>query len=319
MTLELTDVCVRFGDAIALDGIDVSVEDGETVAVIGPSGCGKSTLLRAIAGLQPIDRGSISLAGRDLAAIPAHERGIGLMFQDHALFPHLDVAGNVGFGLEMGGMGPSQRADRVDEMLELVGLAAFADRAIDSLSGGEAQRVALARALAPAPSLLMLDEPLGSLDRVLREQLTNDLRSLIDRVGTTTLHVTHDQTEAFALADRVVVLRDGRIEQSGTPSELWHRPSSLFVAEFVGHTNLWPRPDGGVDVVPLTALEPIEDDDRSEVDGIAVTVRATTFREGRHLVDAVRADGVSTTFETHDRPDVGTTMTLRVNDRITLA
>lgn len=321
MTLELSDIVVRFDDTLALDGVDLTVTDGETVAVIGPSGCGKSTLLRAVAGLQPVDRGTISLAGRDLAGVPAHERGVGLMFQDHALFPHLDVAANVGFGLEMAGVAEGDRADRVAEMLELVGLGDFAQRSVDALSGGEAQRVALARALAPAPSLLMLDEPLGSLDRVLREQLTGDLRSLIERVGTTTLHVTHDQTEAFALADRVVVLRDGRIEQAGTPSELWHEPASLFVAEFVGHTNLWPRADGGTDVVPITALVPIDDGASGDGGGdiVAVSVTSVTFREGRHLVEGIRPDGVAATFEAVDHPVVGAEIALRVNRRIALS
>lgn len=321
MTLELSDVSVRFGDTIALDGIDLTVAEGETVAVIGPSGCGKSTLLRAIGGLQAIASGRVSLNGRDLASVPAHQRGVGLMFQDHALFPHLDVAGNIGFGLEMVGASATDRDARVAQMLELVGLSGFAERAVDALSGGEAQRVALARALAPAPSLLMLDEPLGSLDRVLREQLTGDLRSMIAGVGTTTIHVTHDQTEAFALADRVVVLRDGRIEQSGTPSELWHRPASLFVAEFVGHTNLWPRPDGGTDVVPITALAPVDRQPEPDTDGdvVVVTVKAVTFREGRHLVDSVRADGVTVSYETVDRPEVGDIVTLHVSRRVVVA
>ncbi len=310
MTLELADVSVRFSDTLALDSVDLSIADGETVAIIGPSGCGKSTLLRAVAGLQALDSGSISLAGRSLADVPAHERGIGLMFQDHALFPHLDVAANVSFGLEMGGVAAKEQASRVAEMLSLVGLDGFADRSIDALSGGEAQRVALARSLAPAPSLLMLDEPLGSLDRVLREQLTADLRALIRELGTTTLHVTHDQTEAFALADRVVVLRDGRIEQAGSPSELWHRPASVFVAEFVGHTNLWPNPMGGTDVVPLTALSIV---DSGQAGDVEATVTAVTFREGRHLVESRRADGSMASFEADEAPPVGGSVQLRLD------
>ncbi len=311
--LDVTNASVRFDGALALDGVDLAVERGETVAIIGPSGCGKSTLLRAIAGLQPLDTGAIAIDGRDVANVPSHERGVGLMFQDHALFPHLDVAANVSFGLEMAGVSGSERSDRVAEMLELVGLGGFDRRSIDGLSGGEAQRVALARALAPSPALLMLDEPLGSLDRVLREQLTGDLRTLIDRIGATTLHVTHDQTEAFALADRVVVLRDGRIEQSGTPSELWHRPASRFVAEFVGHSNLWPNGDGSIDVVPITAvrLDPAGD--------LEVTVQSATFRDGRHLIESTRGDGVVVSFEAADAIEVGSTVRLAYSVGVTVA
>ncbi len=251
--LRIEDLTVEFGSTAALDGIDLTVEAGEVVAVVGPSGSGKSTLLRAIAGLQTLTRGRILAGGRDLAGVPTHERGLGLMFQDHALFTHETVAGNVGFGLRMAAVPAVEQRTRIEELLRLVGLSGFGDRSVATLSGGEAQRVALARSLAPNPALLMLDEPLGSLDRVLRRQLTSELRALLGGVGVSALHVTHDQTEAFAVADRVVVLRAGRIVQSGSPEDLWYRPVSRFVAEFLGHPNLWPA-DGGTVLVPVPAL-----------------------------------------------------------------
>ncbi|MFI1564555.1 ABC transporter ATP-binding protein [Streptomyces sp. NPDC020490] len=238
MLLSLRGATVRFGGRAVLDAVDLDVAEHETVCVLGPSGSGKSTLLRAVAGLQPLDAGRVLLGGRDQAGVPAHRRGVGLMFQDHQLFPQRDVGGNVAFGLRMRGAAKREQADRVRELLDLVGLPGAAGRAVASLSGGEQQRVALARALAPRPSLLMLDEPLGQLDRSLRERLVVELRELFGVLGTTVLAVTHDQGEAFALADRVVVMRDGRIAQSGTPLEVWQRPADAFVARFLGFENV---------------------------------------------------------------------------------
>lgn len=223
MLLALEGATVRFGGRAVLDAVDLEVAEHEIVCVLGPSGSGKSTLLRAVAGLQPLEVGRVSLDGRDQAGVPAHRRGVGLMFQDHQLFPQRDVGGNVAFGLRMHGVSKRQRAEHVQELLDLVGLPGAARRAVAALSGGEQQRVALARALAPSPKLLMLDEPLGQLDRSLRERLVVELRQLFGRLGTTVLAVTHDQGEAFALADRVVVMRDGRIAQSGTPLQVWQR------------------------------------------------------------------------------------------------
>ncbi|MFJ4695701.1 ABC transporter ATP-binding protein [Streptomyces sp. NPDC088766] len=236
--LRLEGVTVRFGDRAVLDAVDLTVVEHEVVCVLGPSGSGKSTLLRAVAGLQPLDAGRVVLDGRDQAGVPAHRRGLGLMFQDHQLFPQRDVGGNVAFGLRMRGAGRGRQRERVGELLDLVGLPDAAGRAVAALSGGEQQRVALARALAPSPRLLMLDEPLGQLDRSLRERLVVELRELFGRLGTTVLAVTHDQGEAFALADRVVVMRDGRIAQSGTPLEVWQRPADAFVARFLGFDNV---------------------------------------------------------------------------------
>ncbi|MFD6435692.1 ABC transporter ATP-binding protein [Streptomyces venezuelae] len=236
--LSLREATVRFGARPALDAVDLDVAEHEIVCVLGPSGSGKSTLLRAVAGLQGLDSGRVVLGGRDQRGVPAHKRGVGLMFQDHQLFPQRDVAGNVAFGLRMHGASRGEQADRVAELLELVGLPKAQRRAVAALSGGEQQRVALARALAPRPRLLMLDEPLGQLDRSLRERLVVELRELFDELGTTVLAVTHDQGEAFALADRVVVMRDGRIAQSGTPLEVWQHPADEFVARFLGFDNV---------------------------------------------------------------------------------
>ncbi|MGW4345605.1 ABC transporter ATP-binding protein [Streptomyces sp. NPDC004690] len=238
MLLRLEAATVRFGGRAVLDAVDLAVAEHEIVCVLGPSGSGKSTLLRAVAGLQPLDSGRVLLDGRDQAAVPVHRREVGLMFQDHQLFPQRDVAGNVGFGLRMHGTAKDERAARVQELLDLVGLPGAGGRAVAALSGGEQQRVALARALAPRPRLLMLDEPLGQLDRTLRERLVVELRELFGRLGTTVLAVTHDQGEAFALADRVVVMRDGEIAQSGTPLQVWQRPADAFVARFLGFDNV---------------------------------------------------------------------------------
>ena len=236
--LKLDAATVRFGARAALDAVDLEVAAHEIVCVLGPSGSGKSTLLRAVAGLQPLDAGRVLLDGSDQAGVPAHRRGVGLMFQDHQLFPQRDVGGNVAFGPRMHKVPRDERQRLVAELLDLVGLPGAHGRAVATLSGGEQQRVALARALAPEPRLLMLDEPLGQLDRSLRERLVVELRRLFGRLGTTVLAVTHDQGEAFALADRVVVMRDGRIAQSGTPLDVWQRPASEFVARFLGFDSI---------------------------------------------------------------------------------
>jgi thiamine transport system ATP-binding protein len=236
--LDVDEVGVRFDDQQVLSRVSLRVERGQTAALLGPSGSGKTTLLRAIAGLQALDSGVIHLDGRDLAGVPPHQRGVGLMFQDYALFPHRSVAGNVEFGLRMRGDSPASRAARVHEVLGLVGLLGFDERSVSELSGGERQRVALARSLAPAPRLLMLDEPLGSLDRTLREQLVLDLRELFASQSLTVVYVTHDQSEALALADHVVLLDRGRVVQAAAPEELWTRPATPAAARFLGFTNL---------------------------------------------------------------------------------
>ena len=238
--LQIENIAKRFGDKVALGGVTFDVIDGEILAILGPSGCGKSTLLSLIAGLEHPDQGIITWQGESILDVPPHRRGFGLMFQDYALFPHMNVYENIAFGLHMVGLPQEALQGRVSEILDLVGLADFANRDVNTLSGGEQQRVALARALAPKPRLLMLDEPLGSVDRTLRERLLFDLHRILQDIHQTAIYVTHDQEEAFALADRVVLMRPGQVEQIGTPQEIYRRPVSIFAANFLGFTNLFP-------------------------------------------------------------------------------
>ncbi|MCU1496049.1 MAG: iron transporter ATP-binding protein [Acidimicrobiales bacterium] len=240
--LDCQAVTVRFGAKVAVDDVSLAVAPGEVVALVGPSGCGKSSLLRVVAGLEVAHAGRISWGGLDVTGQRVDQRGFGLMFQEHALFPHRLVGENVAFGLRMRGDDRAARSARVGEVLELVGLAGFEGRSVETLSGGEAQRVALARALAPAPRLLMLDEPLGSLDRTLRDRLALDLRALLTGLGLAAIHVTHDQEEAYAVADRLVVMAAGRILRDGPAVAVWEDPGSEFVARFLGHDNVVDAP-----------------------------------------------------------------------------
>lgn len=217
-----------------LHDVSFSVGVSDVLAVLGSSGSGKTSLLRAIAGLLPVQSGRVLLDGEDITDMPTHRRGIGLMFQDHALFPHLSVADNVAFGLRMAKIPSIERTRRVGEVLALVGLDGFDRREVASLSGGERQRVALARTLAPSPRVLLLDEPMGSLDRVLRDRLLPELGDLIGRLGLTVLYVTHDRSEAFALADRIAVMDAGHVVQLATPAELESAPVSEHVARLLG-------------------------------------------------------------------------------------
>lgn len=221
-----------------LEGVSLSVAAGETVCLLGRSGSGKSTLLRIIAGLEQPEIGKVLWQGRDISGVPVHRRNFGLMFQDYALFPHLNVFENVAFGLKMQGFNARDTAARVNEALQTVNLKEFEFRRVTDLSGGEQQRVAFARAIAPRPGLLMLDEPLGALDHSLREQLMEELRLLLRATGIPTIYVTHDQEEAFRLADRLILLHNGRIEQSGPPEEVYARPASVWAARFLGLDNL---------------------------------------------------------------------------------
>ncbi len=239
--LEVGNVTKSFTPGInAVDDVSLDLDSGHILCLLGPSGCGKTTLLRLIAGLETADAGTIRFDGRDMAGIPPHLRDFGMMFQDFALFPHQNVRDNIAFGLRMHRWPKDESAARVAEMLDLVDLAEFAGRDVGSLSGGEQQRVALARALAPSPRLLMLDEPLGALDRALRERLMIDVRAILKRIGMTAVYVTHDQTEAFAVGDRLAVMNAGRIEQIAPPQTIYRQPATPFVAGFLGYQNLLP-------------------------------------------------------------------------------
>jgi ABC-type Fe3+/spermidine/putrescine transport system ATPase subunit len=247
--LSINHISKAFGSTQALNEATFDVDEGEILALLGPSGCGKSTLLSLVAGLEMPDKGEICWNGDSLANIPPHLRKFGLMFQDFALFPHMNVYANVAFGLKMAHMNNAKIDYRVQEMLSLVGLPEFSNRDVNTLSGGEQQRVALARALAPQPRLLMLDEPLGSLDRNLRERLVVDLQNILSQMNQTAIYVTHDQEEAFVIADRIVLMNVGKVEQVGTPQEIYNNPASPFVARFLEMTNLIPatiqNKDGG--------------------------------------------------------------------------
>jgi spermidine/putrescine transport system ATP-binding protein len=236
--LELRRIQKSYGGQPLLRGVSFAVHANETVCLLGPSGSGKSTLLQIIAGLQSPESGTVSWQGKDLGNTPAHRRDFGLVFQDYALFPHLDVLENVAFGPTMKGWPPDEIRHRVSEVLQLVDLGGFERRTVTDLSGGEQQRVALARALAPRPRLLMFDEPLGALDRTLRDELILQLRLILDRTRIPSLYVTHDQEEAFRIADRILLLHDGRIVRAGTPKEIWEYPNSAWAAQFLGLGNI---------------------------------------------------------------------------------
>ncbi|MBC6448690.1 ABC transporter ATP-binding protein [Actinokineospora xionganensis] len=248
--LELVGVHAAHGKAEVLRGIDLTVPKGELLVLLGPSGAGKSTLLRVIAGLHPVSAGRVGIDGRDVTALSPGQRDVSMVFQAFALFPHLSVADNIGFGLQVRGMGKREVRRRTEAAAAMVGCEKVLDRRPEELSGGERQRVALARALVREPALFLLDEPLSNLDAELRVRTRTELRSLHDRVGATMVHVTHDQTEALAIGDRIAVLRDGRIEQVGTPDEIWRRPATAFVAGFVGSPAMNFLPGDGPWQVP---------------------------------------------------------------------
>ncbi|MDA8021092.1 MAG: ABC transporter ATP-binding protein [Thermoanaerobaculia bacterium] len=235
--LELRDLCKRFGEVRVLEGLSLEVEEGEVLALLGLSGSGKTTALRLLAGFETPDAGTIHLDGDDLVRVPPAKRGVGMVFQHYALFPHMTVAENVAFGLQSQGWRKAKIEERVAEMLRLVDLESYGSRRPAEISGGQQQRIALARALAPEPRLLLLDEPLSNLDPALRERTRSELLLAVRRIGITTVLVTHEQEEAFHLGDRVAVLNQGRLEQVGSPTDLYRRPATRFVASFVGRSS----------------------------------------------------------------------------------
>ncbi|MGZ5905223.1 MAG: ABC transporter ATP-binding protein [Reyranella sp.] len=241
MTLDLDNLSKTFDGVIALDGISLTVQEHEFVCLLGPSGCGKTTLLRIIAGLMRADGGRLTFGGRDLGAVPARERGFGIVFQSYSLFPNMTVAQNIGYGLRIRKVDRGTIAARVDALLGLIKLPELGERFPHQLSGGQQQRVALARALAVDPALILLDEPLSALDAKVRAELRIEIRDLQRRLGIPTIMVTHDQEEALVLADKIVCMNQGRIEQVGSPAELYLTPRTRFVANFMGSSNLLPE------------------------------------------------------------------------------
>lgn len=333
--LVLNNIWKSFNQKTVLRGISFEVSTGEILAVLGPSGCGKSTLLSIIAGLLPPDKGDVLWDDQIITNMPAHKRGFGLMFQDYVLFPHLDVYENIAFGLRIAGMHEREIRARVAELLNLVGLPGFETRDVNELSGGEQQRVALARSLAPRPKLLMLDEPLASVDRTLQEKLLVEIRAILQQLKLTAIYVTHNQEEAFSIADRVVLMRAGEVEQIGTPQVIYTRPASLFVARFLGLTNLISgtalqiegkyQAQTDLGLLPLT--QPIEGQVTLLIRPDAVDVNATggmklkgkiiekTFR-GAICQVLVNVNGHNLTFNFLSNahlPPKGETLTLHIN------
>ena len=306
-TLDFISVRKTFGDNVALESLDLDVRDGELITLLGPSGCGKTTALRIAAGFEFADSGAVLVAGADITRTPAHKRNMGMVFQSYSLFPNLTVAKNIEFGLRTRGVVGGQRHLRVGEMLELVQLLPFADRYPHQLSGGQQQRVALARALAVQPRVLLLDEPLSALDAKVRTTLRDEIRRIQTEVGITTLFVTHDQEEALGISDRICVMSQGRVEQLGSPTEVYRNPATAFVARFVGSMNEFDAEVTGPSEVtvagqrisaPGAAATPAgsrvsmlvrpEDMSLSE-DGLPGTVTSVTFQGATTLV-GVRLD-----------------------------
>ena len=300
-SVRLKELTKLFGETRAVDRVSLTIEPGSMVALLGPSGCGKTTTLRMIAGLIEPNAGEILLDDRPITRVPVHRRNIGMLFQNYALFPHLTVAENVAFGLETRGVKRAAAAERVAGALQLVQLPGYGDRMPGQLSGGQQQRVALARALVVEPALLLLDEPLGALDKALRESMQIELRALQQRLGVTTIMVTHDQDEALTMADRIVIMRDGRIEQVGAPAEVYQHPVSRFVAGFLGASNflrgrVMEAANGGVlveitqgPIVSVAASRPVGSEVTVALRPEAVSIETTTGGNGEKIPNTTPA------------------------------
>jgi spermidine/putrescine transport system ATP-binding protein len=283
--VQLENVTKRYGDVTAIEDLDLRVEDGEFLTLLGPSGCGKTTTLRLIGGFEAPNRGVIRIGGDDMSSRPAYKRPVNTVFQQYALFPHLSVSRNIGYGLKHAGTGREETARRVDEMMHLMQIPDVGDRRPRELSGGQQQRVALARALVMNPEVLLLDEPLGSLDYKLRKDMQFELKRIHREVGVTFIYVTHDQEEAMTMSDRIVVMSNGHIEQDATPAEIFDRPLTAFVADFIGDTNIVhgvvTRIENGhatVDLGPLGEIGGSTDDNVAPGDRVRVSIRPTDVR-----------------------------------------
>ena len=299
-SVRLKELTKLFGETRAVDRVSLTIDPGGMVALLGPSGCGKTTTLRMIAGLVEPNAGDIILDGKPITHVPVHRRNIGMLFQNYALFPHMTVAENVAFGLETRGIKRAAAA-RVAGALQLVQLPEYGSRMPGQLSGGQQQRVALARALVVEPALLLLDEPLGALDKALRQSMQVELRALQQRLGVTTVMVTHDQDEALTMADRIVIMRDGRIEQVGGPAEVYQRPVSRFVAGFLGASNFLrgrvvDTSNGGVlvdvprgPIVSVAASRPVGSEVTVALRPEAVTIESTTGNSGERVPNTIPA------------------------------
>ncbi|MGR3381131.1 ABC transporter ATP-binding protein [Roseovarius indicus] len=278
--IELSSISKHYGSVIGVEHVDLSVADGEFLTLLGPSGCGKSTLLRMIGGFEVPSTGTILLSGLDVTHLPPQKRDVNMMFQDYALFPHMTVGQNIAYGLKMKGIGKAEARRKAEAALELVGLADKIDQQPHQMSGGQKQRVALARAIVREPKVLLLDEPLSALDAKLREQMQVELKHMHDRLGITFIMVTHDQTEALVMSDRVIVMESGRIAQGGTPEELYERPLTPYVANFIGTTNFVPA--------RITARD--ADETHLDVAGQPLIARFDRVPEGDHVRIGVRPE-----------------------------
>ena len=298
--VELENVTKRYGDVTAVEDLDLRVGNGQFLTLLGPSGCGKTTTLRLIGGFEAPNRGVIRIAGDDMSSRPAYQRPVNTVFQQYALFPHLSVSQNIGYGLKHAGVSRSETAQRAATMMELMQIPDVGDRRPRELSGGQQQRVALARALVMEPKVLLLDEPLGALDYKLRKEMQFELKRIHREVGVTFIYVTHDQEEAMTMSDRIVVMSHGHIEQDASPAEIFDRPLTAFVADFIGDTNIVHGPvmriEGGhatVDLGPLGEIGGSTDDQLSSGDRVRVSIRPTDVRvEAGDAGEAVVQDSV---------------------------